>query len=79
MFPEDLEKLGLNEGDRVRMTSGQASVEVRVQSDLSVLPGSCLFPEHFNEPPVKDVMPVELDPVTGVPYFKYTQVTIEKL
>jgi formate dehydrogenase alpha subunit len=47
--------------------------------DLAVLPGCCFFPEHFNEPPVKDLMSVEVDPVTGVPSFKLTQVTIEKV
>jgi formate dehydrogenase alpha subunit len=40
--------------------------------------GSCFFPEHFNEPPVKDLMSVEIDPTTGVPYFKSTRVNIEK-
>ena len=36
------------------------------------------LPEHFNEPPVKDLMSVHVDPVTGVPSFKRTGVTIEK-
>ncbi|MCZ6801296.1 MAG: molybdopterin-dependent oxidoreductase [Nitrospirae bacterium] len=79
MCPEDLERLGVGEGGRVRVTSDEGSMEVGVQPDLSVLPGSCMFPEHFNDPPIKDLMPLELDQVTGVPYFKCAQVTIEKL
>jgi len=44
-----------------------------------VLPGTCVFPEHFTDPPVKDLISVELDPVTRVPYFKLAQVSIDKV
>ncbi len=79
MSQADMERLGLGEGARVRVTSARGSLDLGVQKDLSVLPGSCFFPEHFNEPPVKDLMPVEVDPATGVPSFKLAQVTIEKI
>jgi len=59
------------------VTSAQGSLEMGVKADLSVMPGSCFFPEHFNDPPVKDLMPVEVDSVTGVPYFKFARVKIE--
>ena len=79
MNARDLEQMGLGEGARVRVTSPKGSLELGVQADLTVLPGSCFFPEHFNEPQVKDLMPVEVDADTGVPYFKLAEVTIEKL
>jgi formate dehydrogenase alpha subunit len=60
------------------MTSQQGSVQIGVKADPAVMAGSCFFPEHFNEPPVKDLMSVEIDPTTGVPYFKSTRVNIEK-
>ena len=44
-------------------------MQIGVQPDLSVAPGTCFFPEHFNEPPVKDLMTVSVDPATGVPSF----------
>jgi formate dehydrogenase alpha subunit len=75
---QDLERLGLAEGDLVRITSRQGSVELPVQADQSVLPGSCFFPEHFNDPRLVDLMPVDVDKSTGVPYFKATEVSIEK-
>ena len=75
---ETCEQLGVAEDGRVRVTSDQGSVELGVTADPSVLPGTCAFPEHFNDPPVKDLVPVEVDPVTRVPYFKLTRVTIEK-
>jgi formate dehydrogenase alpha subunit len=51
---------------------------VNVKADVAMLPGACFYPEHFNNPPVKDLMAVEVDAVTGVPYFKQTAVSVEK-
>ncbi|ALA56603.1 molybdopterin-dependent oxidoreductase [Nitrospira moscoviensis] len=77
MNMQDMERLGLNEGVKVRLTSERGSLQLGVQPDLSVAPGTCFFPEHFNEPPVKDLMTVSVDPATGVPAFKLTWVGIE--
>ena len=79
MNPADLQQLGLNEQSTIRLTSQQGAVQLGVKTDPDVLPGSCFYPEHFNEPPVKDLMAVEADSVTGVPYFKSTRVKIEKV
>ncbi len=79
MNVEDMTRMGLAEGARVRVTSAKGSVELAVQPDLTRRPGSCFFPEHFNEPPVKDLMPLEVDAATGVPSFKFTRVTIDKI
>ncbi|MFZ1746847.1 MAG: molybdopterin-dependent oxidoreductase [Nitrospirales bacterium] len=78
MSTQDFNNLGLNAHDRVRITSDQGTVEMGVEEDMSLLPGTCTVPEHFNDPPVKDLMSVQVDPVTGVPYFKLTYVSIEK-
>jgi formate dehydrogenase alpha subunit len=74
-----MERLGLQDGAMVKLSSERGSLEIGVQVDQSVAPGTCFFPEHFNEPPVKDLMAVQIDPVTGVPAFKRTGVTIEKV
>jgi formate dehydrogenase alpha subunit len=79
MNPTDMERLGLQEGAMVKLTSDRGSLQIGVQLDQSVAPLTCFFPEHFNEPPVKDLMTVHVDPVTGVPSFKRTGVTIEKV
>jgi formate dehydrogenase alpha subunit len=79
MNPADLQQLGLNEQSTIRLTSPQSTVQLGVKVDPDVLPGTCFYPEHFNEPPVKDLMAVEADSVTGVPYFKATRVKIEKV
>ncbi|MCA9454132.1 MAG: molybdopterin-dependent oxidoreductase, partial [Nitrospira sp.] len=78
MSAQDFNNLGLSAHDRVRITSDQGTVEMGVEEDVSLLPGTCTVPEHFNDPPVKNLMSVQVDPVTGVPYFKLTYVSIEK-
>jgi formate dehydrogenase alpha subunit len=51
MNPADVERLGLNEQSTIRLTSRQGSVQAGVKADPDIQPGSCFFPEHFNEPP----------------------------
>jgi predicted molibdopterin-dependent oxidoreductase YjgC len=78
MNPQDMERLTIGEGTIVRLTSDCGTMQLAVQPDQSIAPQTCFFPEHFNEPPVKDLMSVQVDPTTGVPTFKQTRVTIEK-
>ncbi len=74
----DMERLGVQEGVKVCLASERGSLQLGVQPDQSVAPGTCFFPEHFNEPPVKDLMTVSIDTVTGVPTFKQCWVSIER-
>jgi formate dehydrogenase alpha subunit len=78
MSLQDCERMGLKEGALVRMTSAKGSLVMGVLPSAWLTPGSCFFPEHFNEPPVKDLMTVDVDPVTKVPTFKLTHVFVEK-
>ena len=78
MHGSDMERLGLKDGALVKLTSERGSIQIGVQQDAGVAPSTCFFPEHFNEPPVKDLMSIHIDAVTGVPSFKRTDVTIEK-
>jgi formate dehydrogenase (NADP+) alpha subunit len=78
MNAEDFKNLGLNSHDHIRLTSDASSLEMGVAEDTSLPSGICTIPEHFNDPPVKDLMPLHIDPVTGVPYFKTARLSIEK-
>jgi formate dehydrogenase alpha subunit len=78
MNPQDMEQLAVSEGATIRVTSDRGSMQLAVQPDQSIARQTCFFPEHFNKPPVKDLMSVQVDPTTGVPTFKQTRVTIEK-
>ncbi|MBH0202937.1 MAG: molybdopterin-dependent oxidoreductase [Nitrospira sp.] len=75
---QDMERLGLRDGTKVRLTSDRGSLQLGVQPDQSIAPGTCFFPEHFNEPPVKDLMTVSVDATTGVPSFKQMWVSVEQ-
>jgi formate dehydrogenase alpha subunit len=79
MNPEDLAQLQLGPQDVVRVTSTRGSVELPTEPNHDLARGTCFFPEHFNEPPVKDLAECVVDPTTGVPAFKFTHVAIEKL
>ena len=76
---QDMERIGvLGDGAKVRVTSQRGSLQLGVESDQTVAPGTCFFPEHFNEPPVKDLMTVTVDALTGVPSFKQCWVSVEQ-
>lgn len=77
MNMRDMERLGLQDGTKVRLISDRGSLQLAVQLDQSIAPGTCFFPEHFNEPPVKDLMTVSVDATTGVPSFKQMWVSVE--
>ena len=78
MNVQDMERIGVHDGAKVRVTSQRGSLQLGVEPDQSVAPGTCFFPEHFNEPPVKDLMTVAVDAVTGVPTFKQCRVSVEQ-
>jgi formate dehydrogenase alpha subunit len=81
MAPEDAERFGVGEGQSVRLRSagGPGSVEVAVKIDAKFPPGMVFFPESFNQPPVKDLLTVELDKASHVPTFKTAEVILEKI
>lgn len=79
MNPADMERMGLKDGATLKLTSDRGSLQLSVQGDHGVASQTCFFPEHFNDPPVKDLMSVQVDAVTGVPAFKRCRVTIEKV
>ncbi len=79
MSQADLARLQIGATDVVRVTSAKGTVELRTESNPDLAPGTCFFPEHFNEPPVKDLAECVVDATTGVPAFKFVLVSIEKV
>ncbi len=75
--PADAGRLGLADGDRARLSNatGQATAPVKLAD--RVPEGLALFPEHFDQE-VRRLLTVQVDPQTGVPIYKTTQVTVEK-
>jgi formate dehydrogenase alpha subunit len=79
--PADAERLQLAAGDTVVLKSpaGQVgTIEVGIEIQPALPAGLVFFPEHFNTPPVKDLIVAEIDPVTHVIYHKRGPVAIER-
>jgi formate dehydrogenase alpha subunit len=74
---EDAERLGVKDGDSVRIASGQGRVEAKVKINTKLPAGLLFFPQHFNQPSVKDLMPVSVE--NGVPSYRTATVTVERI
>jgi formate dehydrogenase alpha subunit len=79
MNPKDADALGIKEGQRVRLRSSRGTVEVRVHLNQKIADKTLYFPEVFAHTGVKELFPLESNPVSGVPYFKTTSVAIERM
>ena len=56
-----MERLGLKDGATVRLTSDRGQLQLACNPIRPSRPQTCFFPEHFNDPPVKDLMTVQID------------------
>jgi predicted molibdopterin-dependent oxidoreductase YjgC len=73
-------RLGIADGERVRVTSRRGSVEAPVRFDPSLRPGLASFTPHFSEEVDVNVLTNDAwDPKSGTSEFKATAVRIEKL
>ena len=78
--PEDLERFGLAEGERVRVTSRRGSVEVPVRTDPGLRPGLTFMTLHFQDEVATNILTIDAtDPKSGTAEFKATAIRIEKL
>lgn len=76
--PADAARLGIAEGDRVLLSNelGQCRTTAKVWDRVPA--GLCRFPEHFDQE-ARRLLSISIDVVTGVPYYRSAQVTIERL
>jgi formate dehydrogenase major subunit len=80
MDVEDAARLGIADGDRVRVTSRRGSVEAPVALDPSLRPGLASFTPHFTEEVDVNVLTNDAwDPKSGTSEFKATAIRIEKV
>ena len=80
MSPEDARHLGVEGGERVRVTSRRGSVEAPVHIDHGLRPGLTFMTLHFPDEVETNRLTIEAnDPKSGTAEFKATAVRIEKL
>jgi predicted molibdopterin-dependent oxidoreductase YjgC len=78
--PEDAERLGLVEGERVRVISRRGQVETPIRVDTSLRPGLTFMTLHFQDEVATNLLTIDAtDPKSGTAEFKATAIRIEKL
>ena len=79
MNPTDAEADGLEENDKVRITSPHGSVQLALNIDASIQRGYLFAPIHYSEPNLNALMSaVPIDPKARMPALKVVPVKVEK-
>ncbi len=78
LHARDAKKLGVADGDFVRVTSRRGSIEIEVHISDRETPGSCFVPFHFREAAANLLTIDEVDPIGKIPEFKFCAVKIER-
>jgi formate dehydrogenase major subunit len=80
MSPEDLERLGVVEGEMVRVSSRRGTVEVPVRVDPGLRAGLTFMTLHFQDDVATNLLTIDAtDPKSGTAEFKATAIRVEKL
>jgi formate dehydrogenase major subunit len=78
--PEDAERLGVAEGERVVVSSRRGSVQAPVRIDPGLRPGLVFMTLHFPDQVETNVLTIDAtDPKSGTAEFKATAVRIDRL
>ena len=80
MSPEDAARLGLEEGEVVRVSSRRGSLEVPARVDRGLRPGLVFMTLHFPDQVDTNILTIDAtDPKSGTAEFKASAVRIEKI
>jgi len=77
--PEDAKRLGIKNGEFVKVTSRRGEVIVKARITESIKKGVVFMPFHFAEAAANMLTNTALDPYCKIPEFKVCAVKIEKL
>ncbi len=78
--PEEGARLGVADGERVRVASRRGAVEVPARYDTTLRPGLAFMTLHFQDDVPVNVLTIDAtDPKSGTAEFKATAIRIEKL
>ena len=76
--PDDAVRMGIEEGDYVRITSRRGSIELAARLSHRDTPGTCFIPFHFREAAANVLTIDEIDPTGKIPEYKFCAVQIER-
>jgi formate dehydrogenase major subunit len=77
VHPEDCIKLGVDDGDYVRVASRRGAIHTKVRKGQATQPGSVFIPFHFREAAANVLTTDKLDPHGKIPEFKFCAVKVE--
>ena len=76
---DDAAKLGIQDGDEIRIASRRGSLTVKAKIADRETPGGVFLPFHFREAAANLLTLDELDPSGKIPGFKFCAVSVEKV
>jgi predicted molibdopterin-dependent oxidoreductase YjgC len=79
MNPQDAERLKVENGEQVRVSSRRGEIEISIKITEKVKEGSVFIPFHFREAAANVLTNPAVDPVAKIPEYKICAVKIEKL
>ena len=80
LCPEDAVRLGVAEGERIRVRSRRGAVEAPVRLDPGLRPGLAFMTLHFPDDVATNLVTLDAqDPKSGTAEFKAAAVRLEKL
>jgi predicted molibdopterin-dependent oxidoreductase YjgC len=80
LSPEDAERHGVVEGERVRVSSRRGTVEAPIRIDTSLRPGLAFMTLHFPEQVETNALTIDAtDPKSGTAEFKASAVRIDRI
>ncbi len=77
IHPEDAAKLGIADGDMVRVTSRRGELTVKCKVTEQVVPGLVFMSFHWHETPTNVLTLNEYDPISGTAEYKACAVAIQ--
>ena len=75
---DDLARLGITAGERIRVTTRRGSVELAARLDPAIARGTIFIPFCYAEAPANRLTNPQLDPYGKIPEFKFCAAKVEK-
>lgn len=75
----DMNKLGVRDGDQVKIISRRGEITIKVAKSERVKEGSVFIPFHFSEACANILTNDAIDPISKIPEYKVCAVRIEKI
>jgi predicted molibdopterin-dependent oxidoreductase YjgC len=80
MHPEDAHRLGIEDGEVVRVVSRRGAIETPVRFDLTLRPGLTFMTFHFQNEVATNILTIDAtDPKSGTAEFKAAAIRVEKI